>query len=291
MTFAPSQPISPLADSPHAWPHAEAPAPRYDVPLTVGGILDRTFRFFGADVGRQGLLWALPYGGLVAGLILFIGVGFALGIDTASTTTQVGFGLAALVACGVLMGVTFGVMAGSYVGYDEVATGEGKRPLGSLIAAGWPLWPRVLGVGVVLGAATAVFVAPGMGMFAASGAELVAPEVGLAAGFLLLMPGLLGALFMWVRLSPASVIAAVEEKGTVASLAQAWSMTRGHGRTLLGITIVWGLLLAAVSMPFQIIGMIPVLGWIVQLIGGVLQMAANSAFAFAVYAALKDQER
>lgn len=290
MTTAPSQPISPLADSPHAWPRAEAPATRYDVPLTVGGLLDRTFRFFGADVGRQGLLWGVPYAGLIVGVIAFAVAGFAMGIDTAETSTQVGFGLAALVACGVLMGVGFGVMAGSYVGYDEVAAGEPKRSVGALIAAGWPVWFRVLGVGVVLACAVMLFVGPAFAMFAAVGAEAMDPGLGFAGGAALLLPGVVGSLFFWVRLSPASVIAAVEDKGALAALASAWTMTRGHGWTLLGATVVWALLVMAVSMPLQIVGMIPVLGWIVQIIAGVLQMVANSAFAFAVYAALKDRQ-
>jgi hypothetical protein len=49
-------------------------------------------------------MWAVPYAAMTAGAILLVAVGFVLDIPTASTGTQVGFGLTALVACGVALG-------------------------------------------------------------------------------------------------------------------------------------------------------------------------------------------
>ena len=293
----PSQPVQPVVGDRRAWPQTPSrPYTPYGVPLQAGELLRRTFEVWRDDAVRLGLLTALPYA--------FVGVAAVVGVIGYAVFDEhlfdhaffESFGPAQATLVGVFGGlfVTSSLFfvaayAGGFLVVEERLRGENRSSgaFGALLA-GLPHLGRLLVAYAVLGSGMAAMLAPALvGMSAALTQKSWALGFGAAA---LGAIGVAGMCWLGIRLAIAGPLLVAENLGPFVALQHSLELTRGRVGEIFVACAVFFVVLFSLNAATAILGILPILGALVQLVVGVVLASLQTVFLFVLYAGLRDAE-
>ena len=294
-TTQPHQPISSLGGEPSSWPtrtHAYQP---FAVQFEAGALIQRTFEIWSNDLKRLAGISVLPY------LMMMVGAA-AVAVTVAATSDLDGLGdmmssgdhLVAILGAGagvfsLCMLLYVAAQVGTYVAVEETVRGEPRRVgIISSLLAGLSAMPAVIGVYFVGGIIGTVLMAP---MFAAVGLAAVTESwiAGVSAAGLFVPTMLALCIFSLRVVALAPVVAVIEEVGAITAMRRAIELTRGHSADLFVAALAMGAVLMGLNLLLGIVGIVPFLGIVVQLIAGVVMASLSSVWLFLVYAGLRDR--
>jgi hypothetical protein len=258
---------------------APMPAGPYDIELGASETLSWTFRMWADSLPRLALLAFVPYVfmlPLITFAIVVMLVPDTFGHDVpwiAPAAAGVGFGVLWFVAA-------LAAAAGIIHLVDEkargVAVGTFQALLAGLRHVGWFF------LGSLVMSALAVFAFAGP--MAPVVAAIANDQPSLA---LLALPGLVTVvigLVVGARLLPMLPAVVVEDLSLPAAAARAWQLTAGRATPIVGATMLFGLAWLGISMIGAMVGIVPILGVLAQMVVNALLMPLVYIFPFAVYA-------
>jgi hypothetical protein len=266
----------------------------YGVSVEPLEVLRRTFNAWHDDALRLGLLVALPYMVIfaagVAGAIAFgLAEANVLGRDFLRT-----FGLAQATALGVAGGVFLtcvllfvAASAGGVLIVDERLRGE-ERSSGAFgaLLAGLQYLGRMLVCTLSVGGLILTLLLPAIACGAAA-AVLESWPIGLGALMLALLGGG-GAVFVALRLLVAGAALVIEDLGPVAALQRSVELTRGRMGDVFAASALMFVVVFAINMGTALLGLIPIVGALVQIVSGIIVGSLQSVFLVVLYAGLRD---
>jgi hypothetical protein len=267
-----------------------APVAQYDIALGATASLAATFKLWSENLARLSVLGFVPY----ALLIPLAGAGALAAMAPSDTFGNLdGFdGMwPLLVAGGVAVGALFMVLAFASMGacvhvVDEKTQGVDVPVITALLASlkhvGW-LFVAYLVLGVLMTAAVAVPAVPliwGMSEDSYAIASLALPLCAVTAGLFV----------MCARLLPTLPIIVVEDRDAFTALSRAWRLTSGRTTTVVCAALLFGLAYFGVSMAVAMIGIVPIVGALVQMAANAVLVPLCYVFAFVVYAGCVREE-
>ena len=263
----------------------------YDVELGVSETLSWTFRLWADSLPRLAGLALIPYVFMIP-FEVFGAVSIAMpdqiydraGASTPSTLLAA----CAAVALAVLWIVaSLAAGAGSVHLVDEKAHGVSISAWSAFLAGlrhvGWLLLGWLLAI-VVAAFAVVGPLAP----------IIVSVQQGEPLVALLALPGLATtalALVVGARLAPALPAIVVEDLSLGAALTRAWTLTRGKTGIVVGASLVFTLAWLGMSTATAVLGIVPILGFVAQIVVNALLTPLIYVFPFALYAgAVRDEQ-
>jgi hypothetical protein len=290
----PSESVTALPRDRSRWP--TAPTPQhvpYGMPLDAGALLGRMYNIWIGDAPRQVGIIALPYAVLVALGVVAVVVAVVARVaemGDPSIGVIVAAGGVGLAACVVSFALFVAAQAGAMLALEEAARGE-RRHLSvfGAIAAGWPAFWNLLGTYCLTGLGALVLCAPGA-ILVSVGAAMEDQIAVAVAGGALLFVGVCACLYGVFRLAVMVPSAVIEELGPVQAMQRSIVLTRGKVGSVFVASLLFGAVMMGINFATMLVGMIPLLGALVQLGVSIVLGSLQSAFAFSLYAALKDTE-
>jgi hypothetical protein len=289
----PSQPIQPVVGDHRAWPSAPArPFTPFGVPLHASELLRLTFDHVRQDAARVLGVTGLPYA-----FIAMLGVGAVIiGAMTDDFAFHDGFGAleAALVGVGGGLCVTAGLLflaanAGTFLLVEERLRHEDRSAgaVGALLSG----LPHLLRLTVAYVVSAIVFVLPLapalVSTFAAVASE--SWSLGLFSAGLWFVGGVVD-IYVGLRLVAVGPVIVFENVGPLRAVTRSIELTRGRVVDVFVASIVVFGVIGAINMATSILGIVPLVGAVVQLVVGVVLAALQSVFLALLYAALRDRE-
>jgi hypothetical protein len=267
-----------------------APVAQYDIALGATESLAATFKLWSENLARLSVLGFVPYA-----LLIPLAAAGALAAMAPSDTfgSLDGFdGLwPMLIAGGVAVGALFMVLAFASMGacvhvVDEKTQGVDVPVVTALLASlkhvGW-LFVAYVVLGVLMTAAMAVPAVPliwGMSEDSYAIASAALPLLAVTAVLFVVC----------ARLLPTLPIIVVEDRDAFTALTRAWRLTSGRTMTVVGAVLLFGLAYFGVSMAVAIMGIVPIVGALVQMVANAVLMPLCYVFAFVVYAGCVREE-
>jgi hypothetical protein len=290
----PIQPVQPVVGDHRSWPAGPAkPHVPFDVPLHPSELLSRTFDLWRDDAFRLTSLTALPYA-FVTVVAVAVAVG-AVAIESVSRQVDMSTpAMAALVGLGGGLCLTAALMflaasAGTFLIVEEKLRRESNASgaMGALLSGmphllrlgvaylmvcltvGAPLLPAIIGTVAAVSVQTVTFAMSAIGLWVVGGVL---------------------ATFLAVRLAAVGPALVLEQVGPFRAFARSIELTRGNFRDAFLACFCFFSVLGFINMATTVVGMIPLLGAIVQLVVGVVLASLQSVFVALLYAALRDRE-
>ena len=290
----PSQSVQPIIGDHRAWPaRTEARHAPYGVSLNAGELLTRAWTAWRDDAGRLIGITAIPYalmmGVVVMGVIGVVASGFDIDhLDDSGPFIglAIGGGLGLFIS---IMLLFVAAAAGTFLVVEERLRGESKglTAVGAILA-GLSSLGRLMVSYAVIGGGMTVLLAPVMALgFYAITAESFA--IG-GAAIALLFPVGIAAFIASMRLFAVGPIVVIEDVGAFEGIRRSWAMTRGNFGDIFVAFLVFGAIMIGINMATSILGIIPIVGALVQLAAGVVIGSLQSVYIFLVYAALRDKQ-
>ena len=290
----PNQPIQPVVGDHLAWPSREPQqlAP-YGVSLNAGDLLSRAWQIFSADAARLIGITALPYVFMIVSIVGVIIAAVATGFDPdkldAANLGQLvlvlGVGGGLFVSSMLLM---IAAQAGTILATEERLRGE-ARGLGVVgaLAGGLPMLGRMIGAYAIIGLCLSVLYVPAVGA-AIYAVEAESFAIG-GIAFVLFLPALVATFLVSLRVMPAGPAIVIEDLGMIDGLKRAIELTRGNTvDVFIAMLVLMGVMMG-VNIATSIIGIIPLVGALVQLAVGVVIGAYQQIYIMLVYAGLRDR--
>ncbi len=270
----PNQPIQPLVGDQQSWPKGQTKthAP-YGLSLNPGEMVTRTWELFRNDAGRLIGISALPYFALI---LMGVGVGVVAGVADAGGRNfeDLAF-LIPLVAIGgglvwSMVLAMLAAQAGTLIVVEEQVRGEPKTMgIFGAFMHGLSNIGRIFGITVVVFAgmlllwsplAALIGLAIGMESFAFGGAALI-----------IALPVLVTTFILSLRLCMAVPAAVLEDVSVIEAFRRSIELT--------------------INMVVTIVGIIPIVGALVQLASAVVLTAVQQTYLFLIYGGLRDSEQ
>jgi hypothetical protein len=291
----PSQSVQPIPGDHRAWPTPATATSHepYGLSLNAGELLTRAWNVWRADALRLIGITAIPYVlmavvGTMAGIVA---VASGFDIEHLEVSDPV-MGLAIGGGVGLLISIVLSFIAaqaGTFLVVEERLRGEsrGVSAVGAILTGRSALLP-MMGAWLVVGAAICVALVPA----AIVGIAAVSMEsfaLGGAAA-LLVFPVCIAAFVASLRLFAIGPVVVTEDVGPIASIRRSLELTRGKLGDIFVAFLVFGAVMFAVNLVTGILGLIPVVGMLVQLAIGIVVGSLQSVYVYLVYGALRDQE-
>ncbi|HEY1099450.1 MAG TPA: hypothetical protein VGF99_11000 [Myxococcota bacterium] len=292
----PNQPISSLGGQPSSWPSRRSTYHPFGVRFEAGNLISQTFTMWRNDLARLVGINAIPYV-----LLMVVGVvggaAFVGSVGLASFDRVFDDGALLLPMAAAATGFTaFGFLlfcaaqVGSYIVVEEQVRGEPRSiGVGRALTTGLSAMPAVLAIWIVGGAVGAATFAPVM----AIGAYAIVEE-SIVGGLLALAISVPAFLFMlWTALrvfALAPVVAVIEEVGAIEAMRRTVALTKGNVGDLFVAGLVFSVVMFGINMVVNVFGIIPIIGLLIQLGGGIVFGALSSVWFFLAYAGLRDRQ-
>jgi hypothetical protein len=268
---------------------APLPVGPYDVELGPFEALSATFRMWSRDWARLSLLAAIPFA-LMLPFAVAAGVYFAVArpsLDAPGT-------LIALVGAGVVLGLVVMIaflasFAGSIALVDErERNGDGALGVIQAFLLGLTKIGRLVVASLAIFGVMSVGAA-GFGAPIAASIYKESPAIGILAlpGFFVLLAGV----WLVLRLYPLWTVLVVEDVALGAAFRRSFELTRGRAGTVFLCGFLFGLVLFGLGIGTGILGLVPILGILVQLGFNLITNALSATFAVAIYAGLVNAEQ
>lgn len=259
------------------------PAAHYDIPLGATESLSATFKLWSENLPRLAVLGFVPYALMIP---LFAG-GFLLAFmpDVAGGMSKLDAWWPLLAAGGAAVGALFMVLTLASTGACMHLVDE--KTQGSDVTVGAALLASLKHVGWLFAAVVIIMLLWTFG-FGAPMAPLVwaiSEESWTIAA--LAVPALVvtaGAFVIAARLLPLVPIIVVEDADVFSACRRAWQLTSGRTGTVVGAALLFGLAYFGVAMVVSMVGMVPIIGALIQMGANAILMPLCYVFAFVVYA-------
>jgi hypothetical protein len=237
--------------------------------MTLGDIISGTFNSYGNAFWKYVAIVAIVEGILfVVGAVTFLAFGLSLpGIAdfvAGSTWVLPPTAMGGFIAAGVVLGlgsiVATTLQQGALIHATSEQTARHTLGFGRAFGAAWRRLAAMIAASLLLvlaiGVAVGIIVALGL-----LGGPLV------ILGVLVAIPV---ALFFGVRWAFVLQAVVIEGAGPIEALSRSWSLVQGNWWRVFGIMLVVSLILVGISLAAGLLGLIPFLGWIIQLVVPIL---------------------
>jgi hypothetical protein len=244
------------------------------------------------DWGRLVVLALFPTGAMFV-MALLGGIGaVATGMTgsespgTAMMAALVGLATIAIVFLAILYTAA---TAGMFAVVDEAErTGAGGLSVWQSFLLGLSKTGKLLAVVIITGALCTVAFSAFFGPLAAAAITSTSVfALGAIPGFALFVACLYGML----RLAPLWVVTVVEDVSIVGAFARAFALTRGRVGTIFVAFLLYFVVMMAVSMGGSILGLIPIIGILINLVVSLGTMTLGAAWQFSLYAGLVSEDQ
>jgi hypothetical protein len=215
-------------------------------PMTLGEVLDRTFKLYRSNFWVFAGIVALPY--LLILLVEIISAAFGSGSKPAHSVSQISPSLlAGALAGGTVFAILYAIMAGAahaatVFAVSDLYLARVASVRGSFFRVGTKVF-RVLLIFFLIGLAIGGSVV----VIGIAGAILRSPAI-FALGFLILI---VPCLIFFCRVAVAIPVAMLEDLGAVRSLERSIQLTKGHALQIFLIFLLVGCLSYAALLIFQ----------------------------------------
>ncbi len=263
----------------------------YGVSLRASDLLTRAWAAFREDAARLMGITALPYAFMVVALVGLIVAGVVMGFDIDKLDESgplmglaIGGGGGFVISAWLMM---IAAQAGVFLVVEERLRGE-SRGLGTMgaLLQGLGSLGRMVGAYTTIGVAMMAVCAPAALLAGvAIATESVAAGV---AAFVLLMPSVIAIFYASMRMVVVGPAIVAEDLGVVAALKRSMDLTRGRVSDVFVAFLVLGAVLMGFNIVVSIVGIIPLVGAVVQIAASIVMGAVQCVFMFYVYAALRD---
>jgi hypothetical protein len=292
----PSQSVQPILGDHRAWPSRPSTTHiPYGLSLNAGELLTRTWSVWQADALRLTGITAIPYVlmavvGAVAGS-LAVASGIDIDIEHLEDSGPV-IGLAIGGGVGLCISIVLSFIAaqaGTFLVVEERLRGEarGISVVGAILSGLSALLP-MMGAWLVVGAVVCVALVPAA-MVGIAAVSMDSWALGGAAALLLFPVGIAGFVAS-LRLFAIGPVVVTEDVGPIASIRRSLELTRGKLGDVFVAFLVFGAVMFAVNLVTGILGLIPIVGMLVQLAVGIVVGSLQSVYVYLVYGALRDQQ-
>ena len=290
----PSQSVQPILGDHRAWPSRPSTTHiPYGLSLNAGELLTRTWSVWQADALRLTGITAIPYVlmavvGAVAGSLAV-----ASGIDIEHLEDSgpvIGLAIGGGVGLCISIVLSFiAAQAGTFLVVEERLRGEarGISVVGAILSGLSALLP-MMGAWLVVGAVVCVALVPAA-MVGIAAVSMDSWALGGAAALLLFPVGIAGFVAS-LRLFAIGPVVVTEDVGPIASIRRSLELTRGKLGDVFVAFLVFGAVMFAVNLVTGILGLIPIVGMLVQLAVGIVVGSLQSVYVYLVYGALRDQQ-
>lgn len=290
----PSQSVQPILGDHRAWPSRPSTTHiPYGLSLNAGELLTRTWSVWQADALRLTGITAIPYVlmavvGAVAGSLAV-----ASGIDIEHLEDSgpvIGLAIGGGVGLCISIVLSFiAAQAGTFLVVEERLRGEarGISVVGAILSGLSALLP-MMGAWLVVGAVVCVALVPAA-MLGIAAVSMDSWALGGAAALLLFPVGIAGFVAS-LRLFAIGPVVVTEDVGPIASIRRSLELTRGKLGDVFVAFLVFGAVMFAVNLVTGILGLIPIVGMLVQLAVGIVVGSLQSVYVYLVYGALRDQQ-
>ncbi len=290
----PVEPVQPVVGDHLAWPtRRQARQAPYGVSLRATELLSQSWNALKDDMGRLVGITALPYAFMVVAMIGLVVAGIAMNFDIDHLDESgplmglvIGGGGGFVISAWLMM---IAAQAGTFLVAEERLRGE-SRSVGTVgaLMQGLGFLGRLCGAYMLMGLVAMVVFSPTMILAGAAVAtENVAFGVGAA---MFAIPSFLVLWYGSLRVMAAGPAIVAEDLGVIDAIKRSIALTEGKVTDVFVAFLVFGAVMFGVNMMVSIIGIIPLVGVLVQLGFSVAMGAFQSVFMFYVYAALKDAE-
>jgi hypothetical protein len=275
------------------------PVGPYNISFGATEALSVAFRNWSRDWGRLVGLAAIP---LLFSLPLLIGFGVwafvamkPAGGGDPSVGSMIAMGGLGFVAFCVMMVGYIASLAGIVINVDErERTGGMTLSVWESFLAGLSKAPRLIVVGLVIGVIALVGFGP---LFGAGTYALIAVADGNSEPAIAGLLGIVGiilfpfATYLSLRLMPVWTIAVVEDCAIGEVFSRAFALTKGHALTLFGALLLLMLVMFGIGMAGGILGLIPLLGLLVQIAVNLFTASLQPVWGHAIYAGLVNESQ
>lgn len=290
----PNQPVQPVVGDHLAWPSRKTQQfTPYGVSLQVGDLLTQLWTTWKSDAWRLIGITALPYGFMAVAMVGLVVAGVMMGFDPDHLDESgpllglvIGGGGGFLISSWLLM---VAAMAGTWLVVEEKLRGEDKGAgvIGSLLNGLHGLG-RLTGAYFLMGVLMTALMAPAL---AALGGAVALESWALGGvAMLLMLPTFLAVMFVSLRLMPLGPVLVAEDVGVIDAFKRSLELTRGNFGDIFVAAIAFFGVMMAVNMGVTVIGLIPLVGVVVQLAFGIVMGSIQAVFMFMLYAGLRDRQ-
>lgn len=262
-----------------------APVARYDIALGGADSLNAAFALWTGNLKRLAALGFLPYALLIP---LAAGGALLAFMPDVLANFDSGHGddwWAMAIAGGVAFGALFMVLTFASVGACIHLVNE--KTQGVDVTAGAALLSSLKHVGWLLVAYLALALCATVGV-AAPMAPIIWAISEESWSIASMAPPLLvvtaAVVVLCARLLPALAVIVVEDTDAFTAIGRAWRLTRGRTTKVVGAALLFGLAYTGISMAVAMIGIVPIVGALVQMGVNAILVPLCYVFAFAVYA-------
>ncbi|MCU0848408.1 MAG: glycerophosphoryl diester phosphodiesterase membrane domain-containing protein [Spirochaetes bacterium] len=251
------------------------------IAFSVNAIIDSGFRLWIKALGPLIILQLIMFSvmaALVILMIIFAAAFFGPDFGLPAVKSIVAAAVPAVIAA---VAVSLAATAGSYMLIEDYAEhGDKKREIKDSLMDGFRKLPVMLCAVMAYVACVIICAAPGLAVMAGMREML-------AAGALLLLTGMAGMLYLFIRMYPLFPVIVLENRGAVESMKRSWELTGGRWWKVLGIVLAITLIFFGIGIGIGIVGFIPVLGQIAYIGMQIILGPLNTVFSYCCYDALK----
>lgn len=269
---------------------APLPAGPYDVVLGPSEILSATFRMWARDWGRLALLAAIP----LAFMVPFVGAGVALAMAIGTDFVNSPAALAGGIGGGIVFLAVITLASLATYGAMIALVDEKERTGNNAISTGQALLLGLSKAGRLLVGCLATGGVMTVGFGAVFGPLLAAEVLEQPIASTLALPGIavaIAGLWLMLRLSPLWTILVVEDLAIGASFRRAFELTRNQAGTIFVCGLLFGLVSIGLSLAAGVLGLVPLLGLVVQLVANLAMSSLGAVFQLALYAGLVNEQQ
>ena len=251
------------------------------IAFSVNAIIESGFRLWIKALGPLIILQLITFSviaALVVLMIIFAVLFFGPDFGLPAVKSIVAAAVPAVIAA---VAVSLAATAGSYMLIEDYSEqGDKKREIKSALMDGFRKLPAMLCAVMAYAACVIICAAPGLVVMA------VLRDM-LAAGALLLLAGMAGMLYLFIRMYPLFPVIVLENRDAAESIKRAWELTGGRWWKIFGIVLVISLIFFGIGIGIGIVGFIPVLGQIAYVGMQIFLAPLNTVFSYCCYDALK----
>jgi hypothetical protein len=256
---------------------------QYGIPIGASDVIRSGFTLWGSILGRLVLVSLIPFipvfiTGLVAAVAVPSLIVFGRAAGPAEGTVVVFMVIFLILLIGVAV-VSSAAQAGmTLLLHDQARHQMLRRGSWQAFVEGVRYVPRIAGAVCLI--FLAVVVTAGIVALVARVSPIAAVVLGMVTIVLYLY-----FLVRWINVVPAIVL---DKKSVIDAFSYSARLTEGYGWTVFGGLVLFGLITVGIGLGSVIIGLIPILGGLINLGINILLSPLGVAVTFAIYAGLKD---
>ena len=291
----PHLPVPPVVGDHRAWPTRSPQAlPAYGVGLNPGQILTQTIDVWRKNAGVLLALSAFPYFLMILAMV-GLGIGaYAVGLNFDGvmeghiSPSVIGLAVGGVVVLLFSMVAMTAGQAGSILVLEDKLRDDSRAiGFGGAMMAGLSHVLPFACAYFLYSCVAMLMMSPAIGAGVAVATEHYAAGVGLG---ILAFAGFAGFVYVSLRIFAFAPAVVVEELGPIAAIKRSFELTSGRVTDVFLSMLVLGGVYFAINIGTSILGIIPILGALLQMGISMVMVSFQVAYMFHVYAGLRDAE-